>query len=421
MTTTMTFTKAEKRRAKLRLALDGPAGAGKTYTALVTATAIAGAGRVAVIDTERGSASLYADMFDFDVLELHGNYDPARYIQALRAAEQSGDYTAVVIDSLSHAWEAEGGVMEIADRNKNGGNTWSGWAAATPAYRALVDAILQSPLHVIATMRTKTEWTTDERGRPQKVGTAPVMRQGIDYEFSVVADLDVEHVMRVSKSRCPVVADKSYRHPGPEFGRTLVDWLEDGGDPLPPVWMERWATAVDQVGEDSARGLMKGAAPEVLDRDAAWQRLQDLIAAEDARRASAPGSGDADLPDGDDDDPGSTDASPSVTPGGNGPSGEQATTPMVADTDDAGAPPAPASSEPVRDERPISDAQRRHLFALATAAGLTDDESRPIMLHVARVESRRDIQRWAMDPIIEAFAEAGRAKTDAKHAGAVAS
>lgn len=272
------FKPAEKRRAKLRLALDGPAGAGKTYTALVTATAIAGPdGRVAVIDTERGSASLYADRFRFDVLELHGSYDPARYVQAIRAAERGG-YTVIVIDSLSHAWEAEGGVMEIADRNKKGGNSWSGWAAATPAYRSLIDAILQSTAHVICTMRTKVEWTQDEKGRPVKVGTAPVMRQGVDYEFTVVGDLDVEHVMRVSKSRCPAVADKAYRHPDASFGLELLAWLEDGGAPAPPVWMERWGEAVDAVGEDRARELVKGADPSVLESDAAWSRLQQLVA-----------------------------------------------------------------------------------------------------------------------------------------------
>lgn len=275
--TELAFRPAEKRQSKLRLALDGPAGAGKTYTSLVTATAIAGAdGRVAVIDTERGSASLYADRFRFDVLELNGSYDPARYVQAIRLAERAG-YTVVVVDSLSHAWEAEGGVMEIADRNKKGGNTWSGWAAATPAYRSLIDAILQSACHVICTMRTKTEWVIEDK-KPVKVGTAPVMRQGIDFEFTVVGDLDVDHVMRVSKSRCPAVADKAYRHPDETFGLELLRWLEDGGEPEPPVWRARWDEAVAAVGEDRARGLVKGADPSVLGNDAAWDRLQQLIA-----------------------------------------------------------------------------------------------------------------------------------------------
>ena len=229
------FQKAEKRQAKLRLALDGPSGSGKTWTGLVTARAIAGAdGRVAVIDTERGSASLYADRFTFDVLELHGSYDPARYIEAIHAAEQGG-YDVILVDSLSHAWEAEGGIQEIADRNKKASNSWSGWAAATPAYRSLIEAILQSPVHVIATMRTKVEWGVDERNKPVKIGTAPVMRQGIDYEFTVVGDLDTEHVMRISKSRCPAVADKSYRHPGPEFGFALLEWLQDGEAAVPVV------------------------------------------------------------------------------------------------------------------------------------------------------------------------------------------
>lgn len=263
------FRKAEKRQAKLRLALDGPSGSGKTWTGLVTATAIAGSGRVAVIDTEHGSASLYADRFDFDVQELRGNYDPARYIEAMRDAESDG-YAVILIDSLSHAWEAEGGIQEIADRNKKGGNSWSGWAAATPAYRSLIDAILMSPLHVICTMRTKTEWGVDEKNKPVKIGTAPVMRAGIDFEFTVVGDLDTEHVMRISKSRCSAVADKSYRHPGPEFGRTLLDWLEDGAPSVVEAWEQRFQETKDRIGAEKATWLLNGADPRILADDGTW-------------------------------------------------------------------------------------------------------------------------------------------------------
>ena len=259
------FKKATKQQAKLRLALDGPAGSGKTYTALTFASAIAehAGGRVAVIDTERGSASLYADRFDFDVMEIQAPYDPAKYVNGLRDARAAG-YPVVVIDSLSHAWDAEGGVMEIADRNKKGGNSWSGWAAATPAYRSMIEAILGADLHVICTMRTKTEWTTDDKGKPVKIGTAPVMRAGIDYEFTVVGDLDTEHVMRVSKSRCQSVADRAVRHPDASFARELIAWLDDGVEPVidaERVWREAWKGVIERAGD---KDLGNAAATAVL-------------------------------------------------------------------------------------------------------------------------------------------------------------
>lgn len=152
---------------------------------------------------------------------------------------------------------------------------------------------------------------------------------------------------------------------------TVDEMGTDEREAAPAVWVERYASAVDMVGEDTVKRLMKGSGPELLDVDAAWQRLNDLIEAEDARREVAQSAA------------------------------REA-----------------AEGPPDRDERPLSDAQRRHLFALANDAGLTEDESRPIMLHVAKVESRRDIPRWAMDPIIEALVEAGRAKTEAKNAAA---
>ena len=369
------FVKAEKRRAKLRLALDGPSGSGKTWTGLTTAAALAGDGRVAVIDTEHGSASLYADRFDFDVMELNGNYDPAKYVAAIRAAEAAG-YTVILIDSLSHAWEAEGGVMEIADRNKKGGNSWSGWASATPAYRQLVDAILQSKCHVICTMRTKVEWTLDDKGKPMKVGTAPVMRQGIDYEFTVVGDLDLEHVMTVTKSRCPAVADKRYRHPGPEFGRELLLWLEDGGDPVVPVWQSRWAEALERFGEYRRATVMKDANPEILADDAVWARFTDA--------ASKHTLGELDTE--------------NVTPRG------------VANTVAVGG--GVQAEEPAQDTPPptISSALLKRLHAVARAAGVGDAEASAIAFQVAGVTSRKDIPVDKYDAVITAIEAAGKDK-----------
>ena len=233
-----TFAPASKAQAKARVALAGPSGSGKTYTGLTTATALAAGGRVALIDTERGSASKYADRFGFDTLQMH-EYDPRNLIGALRAAGAAG-YGVVVVDSLSHFWSGKGGMLEQADNagKRYGGNTFAGWKEARPLERELIDALLAYPGHVIVTMRTKTEWVIEdnERGRkqPRKIGTKPEQRDGIEYEFDVVADLDVENTLIVSKSRCPALAKAVMREPGPEFGQALLDWLDDGEPVVPP-------------------------------------------------------------------------------------------------------------------------------------------------------------------------------------------
>jgi len=201
------FQPAARRQAKARIALCGPSGSGKTYSALLIAKGLAGdGGRIAVVDTERGSAELYADLCAYDVCSLAGDYSPQRYIEALRAAEAAG-YDVVVVDSLSHAWAGVGGVLDIVDAAsaKGGGNKFAAWRVGTPQQNALVDALLQSPCHIIVTMRSKTEWAVEanERGKvaPRKIGTAPVQRDGIEYEFTLVFDLDIDHYAVASKDR----------------------------------------------------------------------------------------------------------------------------------------------------------------------------------------------------------------------------
>lgn len=172
----VTFKKAKRGLSKLRLALSGVSGSGKTYSALLLAKGLGG--RIAVIDTERGSASLYADMPgipEFDVLELEAPFSPERYVEAIRAAEDAG-YDVLIIDSMTHEWTGKGGCLELVEeiaKARFRGNTWSAWSELTPRHRDFVDAILTSKLHVIATMRSKTETAQEEKnGRKivQKLG-----------------------------------------------------------------------------------------------------------------------------------------------------------------------------------------------------------------------------------------------------------
>lgn len=227
------FAPATKKQSKLRMALVGPSGSGKTFTALRIAKGLADGGKIAVVDTERGSASKYSDKFAFDVLELE-SHAPERYIEAINAAA-SGGYECLVIDSLSHAWAGRDGILEFVDNRKRtsqGGNDFGVWRDATPKHNALIDAILNAPIDIIVTMRSKTEYVIekDERGRsvPRKVGMQPVQRDGMEYEFDVVGDLDQNHMLVISKSRCSDIADKAYDMAGEELGGILRGWLSDG-------------------------------------------------------------------------------------------------------------------------------------------------------------------------------------------------
>lgn len=235
------FKKAVKSSARLRLALIGPAGSGKTWTSLVVATAFGG--RIAVIDTEKGSASKYASDFDFDVLELE-EFHPQRYVEAIREAGEAG-YTSIVIDSLSHAWVGKGGGLELHDNavaRQKTKNSYTAWSEVTPHHNALVNALVQAKCHVIATMRAKTEYVQekDERGRSvvRKVGLAPIQRDGLEYEFDVVGDMDFDNTLVITKSRCPVLANQVIQRPGKDFAATLKAWLGDGPvpdrNPAPP-------------------------------------------------------------------------------------------------------------------------------------------------------------------------------------------
>lgn len=234
---TMVFQKATKKRMKLRCALEGPPGSGKTYTALAIGRALVGPeGRIAVIDTERGSASKYSNEFEFDVVELD-SYAPATFVELIREAEAEG-YDLLIVDSLSHAWMGTDGMLEQVDKiakRKQYSSNFPAWKDANPQERSLWDTMLGCNMHIIATLRTKTEYVIDEvvgrdgkkRSVPRKVGLAPIQREGLEYEFDVVAEMDVDHNMIVTKTRCKTLTDKAFNRPGNEVAEILHEWLED--------------------------------------------------------------------------------------------------------------------------------------------------------------------------------------------------
>lgn len=233
----MQFTRATKRQAKLRLALIGPAGSGKTYTALAIATHLGA--KVALLDTERGSAVKYADdPFVFDTIALD-SFSPEACVEAVHAAELAG-YDVLVIDSWSAFWTGKDGALEQVDnatkRSRSKNAFTDGWREVTPMHTRMIDAIISSKLHVIATMRTKTEYVLeeDEKGRkvPRKVGLAPVQRAGVEYEFDITADLDQDNNLIVDKTRCRALKGKVYKQAGEEMALVLKAWLTDGAPAL---------------------------------------------------------------------------------------------------------------------------------------------------------------------------------------------
>ena len=229
------ITKAVRKGKKARVALAGPSGSGKTWTALTLARELVPDGRILVIDTERGSASLYADRFEFEVLEWEPPYDP-REVGAQVLANAT-TYDVIILDSLTHFWQGEGGTLDIVDgaAARASGNKFAGWKTGTPAQNEMVDAMLAAPAHVIATMRSKMEYVQekDAQGRTtiRKVGMQPIQREGIEYEFTLTADIDIEHRVTISKTRCDLLADKQFQ-PGrsAEMAKVLGEWLDTAAD-----------------------------------------------------------------------------------------------------------------------------------------------------------------------------------------------
>jgi hypothetical protein len=248
------FKKAEKINLPLRSAIDGPSGSGKTYTGLKLAASLCPPGkRVRLLDTERGSSLKYAHRFDFDHGQLTAPYTAARYIEAIKQGGSDPETGVLVIDSLSHAWSGEGGALEKADAEKaKTRNDFTAWRAVSADHAKLVEAILACPCHIIVTMRTKMEYVLEKdektgRTKPVKVGMKPIQREGMEYEFDVVMDMDLEHNGIISKTRCEDLDGKVYNKPGEEMADVLKRWLTDGSPA--PVAPTEFTKASNEVSE----------------------------------------------------------------------------------------------------------------------------------------------------------------------------
>ena len=226
------FKKATKEQAKLRLFLAGPSGSGKTWTALAIATAMGK--RVAVIDTEHHSASKYADRFEFDSMNLDTPTIKA-YEDAIKIACNER-YDVLVIDSLTHAWLAAQQMVDDTAARMKSANSYMAWGSVTPVWNQLLRTIITTNLHVIGTCRSKVDYVIEQvNGKqvPRKIGMAPIMRDGCEYEFDVSAEMDLDHRMIISKTRCPELDGKVLDKPGADVAEVLLEWLNRGEVPNP--------------------------------------------------------------------------------------------------------------------------------------------------------------------------------------------
>lgn len=247
------FKKAVKGVSLARIAMIAPPGGGKTYTALKFASVLAGKKRVRLIDTEQRTALKYANLFDFDHAELGPPYTARRYTEAIRAMNADGQLGCAIVDSQSHAWNAEGGILDQVDA-KGGG--FEKWRDVKPEERALIDSWYKCPAHLIVTFRTATEYLVAQKenkhgkmvAQPTKVGLKPVFKDGMEYELDLVCYFDEDATMRVTKSRIPDLAGLSIAKPGAEWAEKILAWCEDGvvkaparlGDCADAIQLQAW-------------------------------------------------------------------------------------------------------------------------------------------------------------------------------------
>lgn len=226
----MKLQKAQRHQVKLRIGLSGPSGFGKTYSALLMAYGITNDwNKIALIDTENKSASLYSHLGDFNVLSLDEPFAPERYLEAIKLCEDSG-IELIIVDSISHEWQGKGGCLEIHEQL---GGRFQDWAKVTPRHNAFIDAIILSKCHLITTSRSKVDYSLDRDGngktKVMKLGTKAITREGFEYELTVNFEfLNDKHLVQASKDRTELFSGK------PEFiinsstGKKLIDWCNQG-------------------------------------------------------------------------------------------------------------------------------------------------------------------------------------------------
>lgn len=222
----MNLQKASRKKAKIKLCLQGPSGSGKTYSALLLAYGLCNDwNKIAVVDTENHSAELYAHLGTFNTLQLSAPFTPEKYMQAIDVCEKAG-MEVLVIDSVTHEWE------NLLDYHTSlQGNSFTNWGRVTPRHNEFVRKILQSSMHIISTIRTKQDYVLNERNGkmvPEKVGLKTVQRDGLEYEFTLVFDIDMKNHAIASKDRTGLFFGQPEKKLSVETGKQINDWCNSG-------------------------------------------------------------------------------------------------------------------------------------------------------------------------------------------------
>jgi hypothetical protein len=241
----MQLRKATRKKAKIRLGLSAVSGGGKTYSAILVAKGLVGdLSKVAIIDTENGSADLYAHLGDFNVLQLTAPFTPERYIEAIKSCEKA-DMEVIIVDSISHEWDGKGGCLEIVESL---GGKYQDWAKVTPRHQAFIDAIIHSPSHVITTVRRKQDYEMIKDGnkvRVEKGGLREITREGFEYELTINLELDTKHNATASKDRTQLFMNKPAFVPSEQTGEMIAAWCEQGEESFNIKPGSDWYNRVD--------------------------------------------------------------------------------------------------------------------------------------------------------------------------------
>ena len=252
MASEFTPRKAQKQSVKLKMAIQGPSGSGKTEGALALAKNFVPNAKILVVDTENESASLYADRYDFDTITLTAPYTSMRYCKAMNAAVDGG-YDVLVVDSLTQQWDGEGGILRRKEeKDRSGGNSFANWSSFTPEHTAFIEFIKQLPIHTIVTMRTKQAYVLEKNDRgketPRKVGLDPIQRDGTEYEYTIVFDVNMVHRATVSKNRTTLFTDNEpIDLLSPKVATEIRDWLSNGVAPVAHAVVEPEPIKADSV------------------------------------------------------------------------------------------------------------------------------------------------------------------------------
>ncbi len=285
----VTLRKATRAATKMRIGLAGTAGSGKTYSALLMASGMAPWDKIALIDTENGSGDLYAHLGPYNIITLTAPFSPERYIEAIEACEKAG-MEVIILDSMTHEWDGKGGILELKDQAA--GNSFTAWAKLTPRHNAFINKILASSAHMICTMRSKQDYVLVEKNGkqvPQKVGLKAITREGVEYEFTVVLDIDTNHMATASKDRTEIFMKSGSDMVIPEkisaeTGHKLVDWAAEGV-PAPAAVPAQPAPIAAPRAADPWAGPVKAESMEKIKVE--WARYRALHGIDEGRSAAA--------------------------------------------------------------------------------------------------------------------------------------